>query len=194
VVIGSEVRSNSEGTVFAHNLFVDCGFSMVSDTGRSSEYYKPHTRVRVARKHGIPQDDKWLNNIFIRRGLDGVKEASGYTSNYNVFLEGAKKSSFADEESVVDPFVTELKREDRPLGVSIQFNVNDAASRAGSPLVDAKLVGVFPTVGQTIEDRHGNPITVDTDISGKRFSRPIPGPLANLRQGKNEITWSLGKQ
>ena len=62
------------------------------------------------------------------------------------------------------------------------------------PRVDAELVGVFPTVGQTIEDRDGNPITIDADINGKKFSRPIPGPLADLQQGTDAITWSMKKQ
>jgi hypothetical protein len=190
VVIGSEVRSNSEGTVFAHNLFVDCGFSMVSDTNRASEYYEPHTRKQVARKHGVPQDDKWFNNVFIRRGLDGVKEAPGYVSDYNVFLEGAKKSSFGDDHSVVDPFVTNFRREDTPLGVLILFNVSDAPSRVQCPLVDAKLVGVFPTVGQTIEDRYGEPIRVDSDFNGKKRTRPVAGPLTDLKEGANTIAWS----
>jgi len=182
VVIGSEVRSNSEGTVFAHNLFVDCGFSMVSDTKRESEYYKPHTREQVARKPGVPQDDKWFNNIFIRRGLDRVKKAAGYASDYNVFLEGAQKSSFDDEDSVVDAVVTDFQREAYPLGVSIRFRVSDVASHMQSPLVGSKLVGVFPTVGQTIEDRYGNPICVDSDFDGKKRERPIAGPLAVKRR------------
>lgn len=193
VVIGSEVRSNSEGTVFAHNLFVDCGFSMVSDMRRRSEYYKPHTREQVARKQGVPQDDKWFNNVFIRRGLERVREASGYVSDYNVFLEGAKKSSFADEHSAVDAFVTDFAREDGPMGVSIRFNVNDAATRVQGPVVDAKLVGVFPTVGQTIEDRYGNPIGVDSDLTGEKRTRPVAGPLADLKQGSNVVAWSFKK-
>jgi len=191
VVIGSEVRSNSEGTVFAHNLFVDCGFSMVSDTKRESEYYKPHTREQVARKPGVPQDDKWFNNIFIRRGLDRVKKAAGYASDYNVFLEGAQKSSFDDEDSVVDAVVTDFQREAYPLGVSIRFRVSDVASHMQSPLVGSKLVGVFPTVGQTIEDRYGNPICVDSDFDGKKRERPIAGPLADLKQAPNAIEWSF---
>jgi len=193
VVIGSEVRSNSEGTVFAHNLFVDCGFSMVSDMKRRSEYYKPHTRKQVARKQGVPRDDKWFNNVFIRRGLDRVREAEGYVSDYNVFLEGAKKSSFADEHSAVDPFVTEFERKDGPAGVSIRFNVNDAATGMQGPVVDAKLVGVFPTVGQTIEDRYGNPICVDSDLNGKKRTRPVAGPLVDPTQGPNSVVWSIKK-
>jgi hypothetical protein len=193
VVIGSEVRSNSEGTVFAHNLFVDCGFSMVSDTKRRSEYYEPHTRTQVARKHGIPADDKWFNNVFIRRGLDGVKKAPGYASDFNVFLEGATKSTFADEHSVVDPVVTNFHREDSPLGVAIRFNISDAPSRVQCPVVDTKLVGVLPTVGQTIEDRYGQAIRVESDFNGKKRTRPIAGPLADLNRGSNTIAWSASE-
>ncbi|MFC1635231.1 hypothetical protein ACFL5Z_10360 [Planctomycetota bacterium] len=57
--------------------------------------------------------------------------------------------------------------------------------------VNAELVGVFPTVGQTIEDRHGHPITVDTDINGRKFAKLIAGPLADLNKGKNTITWTF---
>ena len=30
-------------------------------------------------------------NIFVRRGLAGVKKAAGYAADYNVFLEGARR-------------------------------------------------------------------------------------------------------
>lgn len=58
------------------------------------------------------------------------------------------------------------------------------------PQVNAGLVGVFPTVGQTIEDRYGHPIKVDTDINGRKYSQPVAGPLADLKQGLNTIVWS----
>jgi len=194
LLIGKGIRSNSEGTVFAHNLFVDCGFSMVSDTKRASQYYEPHTRKEVERKHGIPQNDKWFNNIFIRRGLDGVGKAPGYASDFNVFLEGAKKSSFADQHSLVDPFVTGLDRKDRPLGVAIRFNMSDAPSRVKGPWVDGKLVGISPTVGQTIEDRFGKPVCVNTDIHGRNRAKAIAGPFADLRQGENTVNWPAIRQ
>jgi hypothetical protein len=180
--------------VFAHNLFVDCGYVYSPDVGRRSQYFKPHTTQVVGRKSGTAQDDKWFGNIFVRRGLGGVKTAWGYASDYNVFLEGARKSSFGDENSVVDPHVTGFAVEDHPLGATISFSVNDAPLHMQVPRVNAELVGVFSTVGQTIEDRHGHPITVDTDLGGKRFARPIPGPLADLKLGKNTIGWSLGKE
>jgi hypothetical protein len=191
VLIGQPVRSNSEATVFAHNLFVDCGYDYSPDTGRRSEYYTPHTTKAAGRKTGTAQDDKWFDNIFVRKGLDNVKTAPGYTSDYNVFLEGARKSTFGDEHSVVDPYVTGLTIKDQPRGATITFSVNDAPFGVQGPLVDARLVGVFPTVGQTIEDRFGKPIEVNADIDGKTYARPVAGALASLTKGLNTIAWSL---
>ncbi|MBN2476376.1 MAG: right-handed parallel beta-helix repeat-containing protein [Pirellulales bacterium] len=193
VLIGEAVSSNSEATVFAHNLLVDCPYQYHPDVNRRSQYFEPHTTKTAGRKTGTAQDDKWFGNVFVRRGLDDVKVAPGYQSDYNVFLEGARKSSFGDDHSLVSAEVTRLAVEDHPRGATITFSVGDAPPRIDAPLVNAELVGVFPTVGQTIEDRGGNPITLDTDINGTRFSRPVPGPLANLRPGKNVITWSLEK-
>jgi alpha-N-arabinofuranosidase len=189
ILIGPAVRSNSEATVFAQNLFVDCGYDYTPDTQRRSEYYQPHTTEIVGRKTGTAQDDKWFNNIFIRRGLDRVKTAPGYASDFNVFLEGARPSSFGDEHSVVDPCVTGVAIKDGPRGTTIAFSVNDAPFRVKGPLVNAQLVGIFPTVGQTIEDRDGKSLTVDTDINSRRCTHPVPGPLADLREGLNTIVW-----
>ena len=168
VLIGQGVKSWSEGDVFAHNLLVDCAFDMASDTSRQSQYYRPHSRIVVARKPGVPADDKWYNNIFIRRGLDGVKKAPGYASDFNVFLEGAKKSSFGDEHSIVDPSGAAFRREDSPRGVSIALRVDQAPLALKGPWVDGSLIGVLPTAGQTIEDFRGRPIRVDADIFGKQ--------------------------
>jgi len=194
VLIGQSVRSNSEATVFAHNLFVDCGYEYHPDTKRRSQYYEPHTTKVVGRKTGTARDDRWFNNIFVRRGLGPVKTAPGYASDYNVFLEGAKKSTFGDKNSVVTPFVTRLSVQDRPLGARITFSVNDAPFGIHGPQVNAERVGVFPTVGQTIEDRHGRPIAIDTDLNDKKYRQPRPGPLADLKQGLNTINWQFKKR
>ena len=193
ILIGQSIRSNSEATVFAHNLFVDCGYDYSPDTGRRSQYFMPHTTIGAGRKTGTAQDDKWFNNIFVRRGLDRVKTASGYASDYNVFLEGAKKASFGEKNSVVDPYVMGLTVKDHPRGATITFSMNEAPFRVKGPLVDGELVGTFPTVGQTIEDRYGNPIKVDTDINGRKLTQPIAGPLTNLKQGLNTIVWPIKK-
>ena len=116
-------------------------------------------------------------------------DADEYLLRDNIFLEGAKKSSFDDVHSIVDPFVTKLNRKDSPTGVTISFLINDAPFRVRSPWVDVDLLGVFSTVGQTIEDRYGNPLKVDTDFLEKKHTRPIPGPLAAMEAGPNIIEW-----
>lgn len=191
ILAGQSVRSNSEATVFAHNLFIDCGYDYSPDTQRRSQYYKPHTTEAVGSKSGTARDDKWFNNIFIRQGLDQVKTAPGYASDYNVFLEGAGKSSFGDGNSVVDPYVAAVTIKDQPRGATIAFSLNDAPLGVKGPQVSAELVGVFPTVGQTIEDRYGNPIKVDADIHGRQYAPPMAGPLADPVKGLNTITWPL---
>jgi parallel beta-helix repeat protein len=194
ILVGQSVRSNSEAAVFAHNLFVDCGYVYTPDTKRRSQFYRPHTTIGVGRKTGTARDDKWFNNIFIGQGLEGVKTAPGYESDYNIFLKGAKPATFGDRNSIVDSHAPDFTLKDHTLGTMITFSVNDAPFRIGGPQVNAELVGVFPTTGQTIEDRYGRPIEVNTDINGKKYSRPIAGPLADLEKGLNKVFWTIYQQ
>ncbi len=191
ILVGRGLRSNSEATIIAHNLLVDSRYKYQPDVKRRSQYYKPHTTIVKGVKTGTAKDERWYNNIFIRRGLDDVKDAPGYEADYNVFYEGACKSSFGDEHSVVDSFVTGFASESHRLGVTIRFSVDSAVSRLKGPWVDKELVGVFSTVRQTIEDRYGRAIRVDTDFNGRKYSRPIPGPLSDLKRGANEIGWTF---
>jgi hypothetical protein len=72
----------------------------------------------------------------------------------------------------------------------IEFSITNPLPVAG-PWVDAGLVGVLTTIGQTIEDRYGKPITVDTDLTGAKRAQAIPGPLAELKPGRNRIVWAM---
>jgi len=184
VVVGKGIRSNSEATIFAHNLFVGCRFAMVSDTRRASQFYRPHTAHVVGRKHGIPRDDRWFNNIFIRTGLGQLKKAPGYAADYNVFLAGAAKSTFGDEHSLVDPAPVDLALEHEDFGARLTFTLHQDLTRMKAPWVNPELLGLFPTAGQTIEDALGRPITVDTDFDGRKRRRAIPGPFADPRPGR----------
>ena len=206
VVVGGRrkrIRSNSEANVFAHNLFVDCAYWWATGKkARYPRYYKPHTGRVAGKKIATAAQDRWYNNVFIRTGLDRVEKTRGYKvekvkdyrSDYNLFLEGAKKSLFGDKNSVVDAHVTDFSIEERPEGVTITFSAGEQQRRLKGPWVNAKLVGVFETAGQTIEDRHGNPITVDTDIHGRKRTRPVPGPLSKLKSGRNSISWDRVKE
>jgi hypothetical protein len=190
VLLGGGVNANSENMLFAHNLFVDCRYrDQIDWERRKSQFYTPHTTRVVGYKPGLPANNQWYNNLFVGRGLDDVKAAPGYRADFNVFLQGARPSTFGETNSVVDAFAVGLRREDSASGITLVFQVNDAPFRVQAPLVGAELVGVFPTVGQTLEDREGRPITVNTDLLGRRFDRRLPGPLATLQPGENRLSW-----
>ena len=187
VLIGQATRSNSEATVFAHNLFVDC-VTITTPTPSVGRATTSRTRQRRSGKRRAPPRtnlvQQHLRPAWARRGENGP----GLLSDHNVFLEGARKARSATRTAWSRPMSRSCRQGPSP-GAAITFSVGDAPpclkGRGSTP----KLVGVFPTVGQTIEDRYGNPITVDTDIGGKPFLRPVPGPLAGLRRGENTITW-----
>ena len=189
------VRSNSEDTVFAHNLFVDLrATTTTSDINRRSQYFTPHTTTRVGRKTGVPENDKWFNNIFVRTGLAEVKKAPGFAADYNVFLEGASQVRFGDQQSVDDPFAAAIEVEDQSTGTTIRFQMNRSALQLQRAGIDAKDFGPFPTVSQALEDRDGNPIQVDTDLRGNARTRNVVGPLADLRSGENTVRWELKRK
>jgi len=198
IIIGQGFKATSESTIYAHNLCVDCAYNSSIESRVRPRYYTPHTAIVVGQAVCDAQNDKWFNNIFVRKGLELVKAAEGstpaYASDYNVFLEGAKKGFWSgDEHSVTDPFVANVTRQDSPLGVRITFNVNDAVLKVKGPIVDAGLVGIYPVVKQTIEDRFGRSITVNSDINGRKFTEPVPGPASNLEPGLNTVDWSYSK-
>ena len=67
-------------------------------------------------------------------------------------------------------------------------------SSVKGPQVDAELVGVFPTVGQTIEDRYGKPIECDTDINGKGVCiGQSPARSRTLRRGSTRLSGQAGQ-
>ena len=129
------------------------------------------------------------SSLFVGHGLDDVKAAPGYRADFNVFLQGARPSAFGDTNSVVDAFAVGLRRENSASGITLNFQMNDAPFRIQAPVVGAELVGVSAPVRQTLEDREGRPITVNTDFLGRRFDRCLPGPLAALQRGENRLSW-----
>jgi hypothetical protein len=193
VFIGQDVRSNSEATVFAQNLFVDCGYDYRPDLKRRSQYYEPHTTIVVGSKTGTAREERWHNNIFVRRGLDGVEPGPGHRSDHNAFLAGAARSTFGDEHSLVSAEDVSWATHNRPSGVDLRFSVPEAAAALVAPQVDAASVGRFSTVGQTIEDRHGAPLSVACDFRGQPFRRNVAGPLADLKAGTNVLSWTLSR-
>ncbi len=191
IIVGKRgVSSNSESTIYAHNLFVDANFSNSTDTSRKSQYYTPHTTIELEKKSVVHQDEKWFNNMFITSGLNNISDASGFESDYNIFYKGAEKSTFGDKHSISDTFDPNFNIEDEPMGATITFSVNNVPFKIKGKQVNGDLIGVFRTTGQSIEDRFGEPIIIDSDFNNEKFSKPIPGPLSKLKKGRDVINWT----
>jgi hypothetical protein len=74
------------------------------------------------------------------------------------------------------------------------MHVNEALLGLKAPWVNSGLVGVLPTVGQTIEDADGRSLRVETDLFGQPRTAPVVGPMANLAPGENTLHWSAKKR
>ena len=207
------INSSTDGVIYAHNLFVDAATVYTDFPHRKSMYFTPHTKIEAGVREGTPREDKWVNNLFIGKGLDTIpflrfrqvefKEseirvdfeeflgAPGMLCDYNLYVGGAKPASFGDTHAVTDPASANFTIESRDNGASVSFVTNDAYSQWQGPLVDSTLAGIISTTKQTLEDKNGAKIVVNRDVSGEEFTKPRPGPLANLKQGINHLTWSL---
>ncbi len=192
VFIEGGIRSISEGNIIAHNLFLGCRFQFDAHPTRRSGYFKPHTRIQTGEmRPGIPRNDRWYGNIFVKTGLDKIKPLEQCIYDNNVYLAGAKKSKSGDQASIESPFAPVITRTESDNGVKIEYTLNQATAEASGPWVDAKLIGILDPPGQTIEDRFGKPITVDTDIKGQKRTKPIAGPLAKPVPGVNTVDWQM---
>jgi hypothetical protein len=192
ILMQGGIASMSEANVIAHNLFLGCPFAFASDTNRYSCRYKPHTRIPIGvGRPGIPSNDRWHNNIFVKRGLEKLMPFEKCVADNNVFLAGAKKSTWGDQASLESSFVPIITLSESDRGVKLEFTLNQDAVEAIGPWVSAKMIGVLDPSEQSIEDRYANPITVNQDIRGQKRLKPIPGPLAAPISGTNTINWQI---
>ena len=210
------INTSTDGVIYAHNLFVDAATVYTDFPNRKSMYFVPHSKIEAGKREGTPREDKWINNLFVGKGLDFLpflrfrraefkesetqvdleefRGAPGMQCDYNLYVGGAKPASFGDAHAVVDPTAANFKIESSDNGASVSFFITNAFSKLQGPLVDSTLAGVISTTKQTLEDKHGEKIVVNRDYSDREFTTPTPGPLANLKPGTNLVTWSLKKR
>ena len=108
---------------------------------------------------------------------DALTPNESYFTNVDAVVKSARDNNLAIQDDL--------------RGVTITFSANDAPFQVKGPLVNAEWVGVLGTVGQTIEDRYGKPLEVITDLNGRKFARPMSGPLSDLKTGPNTIVWPI---
>jgi alpha-N-arabinofuranosidase len=207
ILIGGGCHQRSEAGIFVHNLFIDCPprFSyenFENDSGiktgaRLMEIYQPHTATTIDEKSISLRNDRWLNNVFVKEGLKNSPKGEGYQIDYNVYLDGAQPTGWADEYSIIDTSGVNLNVVSNEKVVEIAITIPQTFFKIKNPFITSDYIGKIPLVNQGIETHNGIPISIDKDFFGKNLNTTeiYAGPFSNLKGGRNTyVLWDLTKQ
>ena len=190
-----QIYNTASNSVFAHNLFVDSRWYFMVEN-MEPVYWKPHTAEAV---EILPlthlDNDRYYNNIFIKKGTDQLINAHDYKVDWNVYYQGARKCGCGENHSIVEnDFDANVRVLTLTDGVSISFCADNAPFNVNCPAITHDFIGIYPLTGQGLEDHKGNPINVDTDILGnsRNSFHPAAGPFENLKNGENSHTFYAG--
>lgn len=177
----------SRGGAFAHNLFGGA-INVVAYDGRQTPFHKPHSTAVAGYHDNLRGDDRYYNNVFV-----GPADLSQYDDaklpvwmDGNVFLKGAKPS-LHEKDPIVDPGSdSAIRFVEQPNGLYLQAIIEGAWRHVRKrSVVNTALLGKAAIPDLPFEQPDGTPISITTDILGKRrnVSNPTVGPLENPGDG-----------
>ena len=196
-VITGQIYNTSRNVIFTHNLFFDCRWYFMVEN-MASMYWEPHSAKVV---EILPlthlENDRNLNNIYIKKGADQIINAHGYQIGHNVYYDNARKGFCGEENSIVsNSFPTAFSIQSQADGVVVSFLADDSPYKVNCPLISYDFIGVYALTGQGLEDHEGNPICIDKDLEGKprHPAHPAAGPFEKLAHGINSFQITAGPQ
>ncbi len=195
---GLGVKSHSGGSVFVHNLFINCQFLFdiqEKPEGRLAYPLVPHTMKMNGFVPVLNQHNTFMHNIFsndgARKPIFPLPEESN-SINENVYV-GPAGPDPADKKVVV--FTPDLRWQltTLPQGVVIEWQCPQGLTKVQHPLVLPGMVAAVPLAGQGLEDADGQGLSIDMDVLDNRRSSQhnAPGPWHMLHAGKNQFVWLL---
>jgi alpha-L-arabinofuranosidase len=187
------IKHNSSNTIVAHNLFINAANGHYTTNRNNIGIYKPHTNAIVRKDTVAIINDKYYNNVFIG-GNNNIPQRPGYQCDYNAYLQGALKSSWADANSYPNPaFMANVQVKNDDSCTTVSFNVDDGTALLQCPVITNSMIGICPPTNQGMENNDGSPIDVNTDIMGQvRSGNPKVGPIESIHTGVNTITLVAG--
>lgn len=218
ILEGVYINRGSGAITLSHNLINMNNFRYTHDPYRKSAFYKAHTRETVMRELSFIRDERWYNNIFIKKGLDSLRVNQpgsadiqvtrttpppaihlgvdplvtnyGCDADYNLYLNGTKKHDTFDENSIVSSFNPEFSFQDDDGNVTVSFLMNEDALNIRGPLITTEYLGIYDPMKLQMENNDGTPIIVDIDILKRSRNKDNPGvgPFADLKVGQNSYT------
>jgi hypothetical protein len=197
---GKSLFVASQGSVFAHNLFLNAGFyyhlqNFDGSGARSAYSFAKHTLTNTnSGKKVLIKYNKMYNNIFAGGAGPSnfsVNSGDGNVVDYNLYMAGTTANAAHTNAKVVATTVP-YTLTNTATGVNFSFTMDTAFANITNPYVSNALVGFIPDCDQTIEDRFGNPIVVNKDFNllARTAAYPKVGPLENIAAGLNSISIS----
>jgi len=181
------LTDNSQGGVYAHNLFAGTIHVNHFD-GRQTPFLKAHSTA-IAGFHDNPRgDDGFYNNLFVQHADLSVYDDAPLPMRMdgNVYLNGSRPSKF-DKHSVVEPdFNPRLQLIAKADGLDLEIRIDEArVDEQPRQLVTSALLGRAAIPDLPYEQPDGAPIRIDTDYFGEKRNEvnPTPGPFAHRGQG-----------
>jgi hypothetical protein len=177
---------SAEANVFIQNLFVDCVVTnepLPPGMTGGTINYRPHSLITKQTIPATTLDNKWFANIFIRGGLDKVREQTNTEAEYNIYLNGAK-STWGDTSSKVVQKNIGFKLSSAGSTADIAFDLT-LLPAIKSPAIDAQYIGRFALSGD-IEEPNRKPVMLNTDFFGNSSPSQTIGPFAKYRTGNTK--------
>ncbi len=183
---------NSQGGVFAHNLFCG-GLELNKYDGRMTPFMKPHS-TEVAGYHDNPSGDmRYFNNLFAQNGTLAAFAVTRMPNQLdgNVFLKGAtpctlEASSLRDAD--FDPRAEIVEKTDGVyLAIALDGAWADGVGRGRRrELVTGERLGLARIPQLPYERADGAPVRIDRDFTGRlrNAANPFPGPFERPEGGR----------
>ena len=194
-VFAGQIYNTSRNSVFVHNLFVDSRWYFMVEN-MDPVFWEPHSANVV---DVLPlthqENDRYFNNIFVKKGTDQLLNARDFKVGWNVYYQGARKAYWGEDNSIVnESFHADVQIQTLRNGVKILFLADDSPRNVLCPHITHDFIGIYQLTGQGLEDHDGNPIDIDIDILGniRDTSHPLAGPLDHLESGENAIILKVG--
>ncbi len=181
----------SQGGAYCHNLIAG-GTALNRFDGRMTPFHKAHS-TEVAGMHNNPcGDDRFYNNLFVRRGNLSPYDAASLPvfMEGNVFFQGAKPSKHEKAPTVKPQIDPPLKLVEKADGFYLEFPLDkDWIAGPARRLVTSELLGKATIPNLPYERPDGTPLRIDTDYFGhpRSATDPLPGPFESSGQGELKV-------
>ncbi|WP_346854543.1 right-handed parallel beta-helix repeat-containing protein [uncultured Draconibacterium sp.] len=152
---------SSIGEAWVHNLFINTGFALENQPRRREI-----------------NDHRWINNIFVQKGLDFDFKMDTLIDHGNVYLNYANPTGFMDKGLIIkDP--QEISIVNTPGEYILNINYSKNIFDANFDLATDSIIGFkYSFDGSVLKDFYGN---------SRNAGVVIPGPFQEVKDGMNRF-------